>query len=402
MTKYISINIQKCPNISQSFAHNLRFYRPDYLVDDTKNHNIAYVDGIKNLTTRSQIDEYQNELTKIIHEDYKAAHGQKMQAKTVLFHEAVIAFGRDNFEKNTPKDIDKYITKFVQQIEKQYKIKVLSHSLHLDEGNKTETGEILKNYHAHIIFVNYNVKTHKTCLRKIDYRKLHTELAECFDPLGFERGKNYKEINDNERKTAKLENREPELVPVPHHVKHSEYRKKQQELTEKARAEKLKLREDIEKLQAKKTAELENLAKTKETRRNIFNESVLQAKEAALELKSLTKVRDDTIKEIAALKRSKNDIKKPKPDISIEQLKQSLYLMKLNTITDENEAYIFALDAKTKTEEVWQEFEYYYSIKKGKNKGLNEIVQEYQKNLIEWQNKQDQGTEIIQIQEQIE
>lgn len=106
MTKYISINIQKCPNISQSFAHNLRFYRPDYLVDDTKNHNIAYVDGIKNLTTRSQIDEYQNELTKIIHEDYKAAHGQKMQAKTVLFHEAVIAFGRDNFEKNTPKDID--------------------------------------------------------------------------------------------------------------------------------------------------------------------------------------------------------------------------------------------------------------------------------------------------------
>lgn len=388
MTKYISINIQKCQKISQSFAHNLRFYRPDYLVDKTKNYNIAYVNGIQKLTNRAQIDEYQNELTKIINTDYKEAHGQRMQSKTVLFHEAVIAFGRDSFEKNTPNDISKYITRFVDQLERNYKIKVLSHSLHLDEGNKTETGEILKNYHAHLVFINYDMETHKTCLRNIDYRKLHTELAECFAPLGFERGKNYKELNDNERQQAEQENREPQFIPVPHHIKHSEYRKKQQELTDKLREEKLKLQSEIEKLQTQKTLELENLAKREELRRNLLNKAALHAKEAALELKLLTQTRDNLSKQIETLKSAKNDIEKPKPDISIDQLKKAVYLMKLNTITDEKEAYLFALQENPKTEELWKDFEYYYSIKNGRNKELNEIVQEYQKDLTEWKNKQ--------------
>lgn len=401
MSNYISINIQKCPKISQSFAHNLRFYRPEYLVDNTKNHNIAYVDEIKTLTNRSQIDEYQNELTKMIHADYKDAHGQKMQTKTVLFHEAVIAFGRDNFENNSPKDIDKYITKFVQQLEKNYNIKVLSHSLHLDEGNKTDTGEILKNYHAHIIFVNYNVETHKTCLRKIDYRKLHTELAECFEPLGFERGKNYKEINDNERKKAELENREPQLIPVPHHVKHAEYRKKQKELTEKAQAEKLKLQADIENLQAKKALELENITKIKENRRTELKNITLQAQEVASDVKSLVKMRDSISKQIEELERTKNHLAEPRPNISINQLKKAVFLMKLNTITDEKEAYHFALQAKIKTEEVWKDFEYYYSINNNQNKGLDEIIQEYQQELIEWNDNQNQNLEIKEEESQI-
>lgn len=73
--------------------------------------------------------------------------------------------------------------------------------------------------------------------------------------------------------------------------------------------------------------------------------------------------------------------------------------MKLNTITDEKEAYHFALQEKIKTEEVWREFEYYYSIKNGKNKGLDEIIQEYQQELIEWNDSQNQNLEITETEQ---
>jgi hypothetical protein len=205
MSKYISITIQHATSPATTICHNEHDRdKVDYLVTPPKTATTHYHD-LKNINSSTNKDDIYNyfKLRKFeIGDDYKQNNNNRtMQQNTKLYQEAVISFGREQFEENNQESILKNIEKFCIEFEQKYGCKILMSSLHLDEGHKDENNKILHNYHAHILIENYSFATHKTCLQKLDYRKLQTELAECFSELGFVRG-------DPEKKAVRLEHRE--------------------------------------------------------------------------------------------------------------------------------------------------------------------------------------------------
>lgn len=112
-----------------------------------------------------------------IKDDYKKHHNQRMQDKAQPLKEAVL-----NLEKHhTINDIRKALK------ESNFPLQAAHIAIHRDEGYKHElTGETIKNYHAHIIFVNYDFDKHRTILRdirKADFCKSKERLIKA---LGME------------------------------------------------------------------------------------------------------------------------------------------------------------------------------------------------------------------------
>ena len=248
MSNLISANIQKLAKLSQSIAHNLRFKKPSYLIDNTKNINSTDNDTmlkminekLKDKSTaykKSFIDKYQYKIEQATKSDYLKHNKQKMQSKTELLHECVISFGREQFEKNKVSDINEKIGEFTRDFEKKYNVTVLSHSLHMDEGHKNEKGEILKNYHCHFQILNYSDKTHKTGLRSCNFKKLQTELAEKFESLGFKRGRDYSAEQKQENINAQEQGREAVKIARPVNISHKAYRQAREAVKSELRAE---------------------------------------------------------------------------------------------------------------------------------------------------------------------
>ncbi len=227
MSNLISINIEDLSSLSQSFSHNFRFQEPSYLIkNENKNVNIVYDENLLELKpTRENFNNYQKDLEDKIKEDYFKHTNQKMQSKTKLFKEALISFGRECFEKNDINDINKTLKEFIKEFEEKNNVKVISHSIHLDEGHIDDNGEKKYNYHAHFQIQNYSFKTHRTGMRTVNYKKLQTDLANCFKNLGFKRGLDYSALQKIENDKAKEENRDPAKIEKPVHVKHSDYRR---------------------------------------------------------------------------------------------------------------------------------------------------------------------------------
>jgi hypothetical protein len=204
MSNYISINIQAAPSPSQCIHHSNRSTYISYLVSEPNTvtkycHELSSANIDKSDLNR--VGQYFELRSIDIADDYKNHNQRSMQKNTKLYQEAVISFGRECFEQNNQDDILKATENFCNDFEQKYKVKVLMSSLHLDEGHKDNNGKIQHNYHAHLLIENYSFNTHKTGMRKVDYRKLQTELAESFEHLGFIRG-------DPERKAQRLEHRE--------------------------------------------------------------------------------------------------------------------------------------------------------------------------------------------------
>lgn len=200
MSNYISINIQVAISPSQSVHHSNRSSYISYLVSEPNTvtkyrHDISSANIDK--TDINRIGQYFELRTADIKQDYKEHIKQSMKANTKLYQEAVISFGRECFEKNSQEDILKATEDFCNDFEQKYNVKVLMSSLHLDEGHKDNDGKIQHNYHTHLLIENYSFDTHKTGMRKVDYRKLQTELANQFQHLGFQRG-------DPERKAVRM------------------------------------------------------------------------------------------------------------------------------------------------------------------------------------------------------
>lgn len=203
MSDYISINIQRCQP-SQTIHHSNRSTYISYLVTNP-NTITKYRHNLESLTKEDLQDKKVKQYFELrkteIQQDYKSHIHQSMKANTKLYQEAVISFGRETFEQNNIADIEHSLDKFCNQFEQKYNVKILMSSLHLDEGHKNLQNEILHNYHAHILIENYSFETHKTGMRKVDFRKLQTELSQSFEHLGFRRG-------DPERKAVRLEHKE--------------------------------------------------------------------------------------------------------------------------------------------------------------------------------------------------
>lgn len=203
MSDYISINVQETEP-AQSIHHSARTKTVTYLVANP--HTITnYRHDLTSLNTNpneiENIKDYFNVRKDEISQDYKQHIKQTMKSNTKLYQEAVISFGRERFEQNNQADILKATEDFCLEFEQKYNVKILMTSLHLDEGHKDENGTIQHNYHTHLLIENYSFDTHKTGMRKVDYRKLQTDLAKSFEHLGFVRG-------DPEKKAQRLEHRE--------------------------------------------------------------------------------------------------------------------------------------------------------------------------------------------------
>lgn len=143
-----------------------------------------------------------------IYEKYKATYkqveeikGKKIQKNSNTFMDGVLSFSRDQMEKmmekpNWKKDFSEHIEKYMEDVKEKTGLEPLGWEMHMDEGHKDpETGEIKVNYHAQLIFFNFDFKTNKAPLRDLMGRKgdsiwskLQDVAADRFKDLGFIRG----------------------------------------------------------------------------------------------------------------------------------------------------------------------------------------------------------------------
>ena len=158
-----SINIQ--PSSGNAIIHNERIFDVAYAIkkdDVNEYHRFASI----------------SETRKAIYEDYKLHHGRKLNTKATPIREAVVNLN----ENHTMEDLKK----LSEMLDKDYQMKVLHIAIHRDEGHIDKDGKENINYHAHIVFSNYDFDKHITIKRDKDVmRKLQTDVANC---LGMERG----------------------------------------------------------------------------------------------------------------------------------------------------------------------------------------------------------------------
>lgn len=250
MSNLISINVQEIEP-AQSVHHSARTKTVSYLVSSPDTITTYRHDLISANIDKYELDDVRDyfEVRQLkINTDYKETHNNRnIKKDTKLYQEAVISFGREQFENCDQSEILKSLENFSDNFENKYGCKVLMTSLHLDEGHKSPTGEIKYNYHAHVLIENYSFETHKTCLQKLDYRKLQTDLAKDFEHLGFERGKDYKTLQQAENQLAKEEHRKPKTVK-PVRLEHREYREMKESQSE-LELENIQLKDTIKKIE---------------------------------------------------------------------------------------------------------------------------------------------------------
>ena len=297
MSNKISINLQAI-SPTQAMYHSLRETKISYLIDAPYTRTLLNNDvkipatKYRNLGENSMtyprekihpINKYFNARQKEINADYKKTHNNSgLQKNTKLYQEAVISFGREQFEKCKIEEIEDKLKSFCSTFSENTGSKIVFSSLHLDEGH-IEDGEKLHNYHAHILIENYNFETHKTCLQKLDYRKLQGLVAECFKDLGFERG-------DPEKKTQRLE--------------HKQYREVKEN-------EKLNIKEidkyflPISELTERLEIDCENVEEFTNEIENIINEKIAENLELKQELRTKDQIIDEFYEKINHLEAEK-------------------------------------------------------------------------------------------------
>lgn len=124
-----------------------------------------------------------------IRQDYKNFHKRAMPYNAKPLTEAIM-----NLEgQHTAQDIEKALKSL------DLPLKPLHISIHRDEGHKdNKTGKIIKNYHAHITFLNYDFKTHRTQLRtihKAEFSKFKEKLAKALNMDFNEKSPNPRHLN---------------------------------------------------------------------------------------------------------------------------------------------------------------------------------------------------------------
>ncbi len=239
MSDFISIMVENVSNPAQVIHHSLRSTEVSYILKNEPKPIINYRHYLENIDIKN-IDKVFNKRKEEIKEDYETTERksirngkeytqkQKLQKNTNLYTEGVIQFSLEQFNKITDNgnnlvEVQKTLNEFCDDFEKQHGVKVLMNSIHLDEGHKNEHGEIIKNPHAHILIENYNSEKHRTGTKTLNYKTLQTELAKKFEHLGFNRGNDYKKLQQTENELALKEGREAKKIK-PEHLNHKEFR----------------------------------------------------------------------------------------------------------------------------------------------------------------------------------
>lgn len=277
-----SINIQ--PSSGNAIIHNERIFDVAYALkndDVNEYHRIASI----------------SETRKAIYEDYKLHHGRKLNTKATPIREAVVNLNENHKMED--------LIKLSEMLENDYQMKVLHIAIHRDEGHIDKTGEEKINYHAHIVFSNYDFDKHITIKRdKEVMRKLQTDVANC---LGMERGE------ENSQKVR---------------LDHRQYKRAMQEVEEKTKElqrelkevkqENTELKYSFKEMQ-KTITSLENLTVEQKRELHSLNSKVKNEKAEYEEL--LKKIESLTVKNKDNIERL---IKKEKEIIGLKTLTKDL------------------------------------------------------------------------------
>lgn len=127
--------------------------------------------------------------------------GKKIQKNANTFIDGVLGFSRDQMievmkDPDWKTSFSAHIEQFMQDVKEKTGLEPLGWEMHMDEGHtNVDTGEFEHNYHAQLIFFNYDFKTNTAPLRKMKERKgdsiwakLQDVAGNRFADLGFIRG----------------------------------------------------------------------------------------------------------------------------------------------------------------------------------------------------------------------
>lgn len=298
-----SINIQ--PSSGNATIHNERIFDVAYAL---KSDDVNEYHRIASITQTRQA----------IYEDYKLHHGRKLNTKATPIREAVVNLN----EHHTMKDL----IKLSEMLESKYKMKVLHIAIHRDEGHIDKDGKEKINYHAHIVFSNYDFDKHITIKRdKQVMRELQTDVAES---LQMERGKE----NSNKQR-----------------LDHRQYKRAMQEVEEKTKdlkSELTKVKEENQELKKydfkemqKKITQLEELNSSQKRELHQLNSQVKNNKAEFETLQKRIETYKKTFKTIAPEAKSTKEVIE-----KVDQLQQEITELKTNlirkdeVITKQNEA----------------------------------------------------------------
>ncbi len=130
--------------------------------------------------------------------EHEKAIGKKIAKNANTLIDIVVSFSNDQFQeivKNNPKykdDVAGCFRMYMMDIQKKFGFEPLSMNFHMDEG-RYEDGKFINNYHAHVLFYNYDFKKNCAPLRKFKnnkkaFRFVQDITAKNFESLGFIRG----------------------------------------------------------------------------------------------------------------------------------------------------------------------------------------------------------------------
>ena len=290
-----SINIQ--PSSGNAIIHNERIF------------DVAY--ALKN----DDVNEYHrfasiSETRKTIYEDYKLHHGRKLNTKATPIREAVVNLNENHKMED--------LINLSQMLENDYQMKVLHIAIHRDEGHIDKTGEEKINYHAHIVFSNYDFDKHITIKRDKDVmRKLQTDVANC---LGMERGE------ENSQKVR---------------LDHRQYKRAMQEVEEKTKELQRELKE-VKQENIELKYSFKEMQKTITSLENLTVEQKKELHQLNSQVKNNKSEYDELLKKIDNLTVENKDLKALTSTLAAESVSNfeeaEKYKEKVNTLENQNKS----------------------------------------------------------------
>lgn len=275
---------------------------------------------------------------------------KKLHAKTKTHLSAIVNFNKEH----TPDDIKKVC----DYLEKTFDTKIVQYAMHRDEGHISDTGEKLKNYHAHIEFMGLDSQGN-SITQKLKRKELIELQSDVADILQMERGRNY----------TKEKAQRPKRFGTYEYKKHAkDVSVSQKELEDVLKQENLKLRSELKELKAErkdyqKLEETVKDLKEQLKRKNLGRNELLNAlKKFKKENSILTFAKDEMRREMDLL--VNGSVQK---NVEIKELKD---FIKMRNITIKSQ--IKAIDTQ-KT--IISNLEHELEVLKKKNKsyyGLNE------------------------------
>lgn len=154
-------------------------------------------------------------ILKVYQREFRSAaikHSYLRRKKANTFLDGVVSFSRDKvdylIEKHGYEKFKELMVRrlndYGKTIEREKGFKFIGWSFHGDEGHKCpKTGEFKHNWHAQMIFLNYDAQLRKMPLRKMlrkDWSAIQDLAGQVFKGMGFKRG-----ISKEETKAIHLE-----------------------------------------------------------------------------------------------------------------------------------------------------------------------------------------------------